>query len=181
MLHVKLHDLLVYCREKAKLLQDFSDAVIATLCTKKDWKSDFSNYRGITLLSSGKVLANRMLNGLVPSIAEENLPDSQCGYTANRGTTYMVFLLRHIWEKCHEQNNGLFATFLDLTKKFLTQWAWQDYGSSWSDMAIDQFSTLDGPDAQEPVRPDQTQWWSVLAFSNRQQHEAWMFAVIDSH
>ena len=157
MLHVKLHDLLVYCREKAKLLQDFSDAVITTLCTNKAWKSDCSNYRGITLLSSGKVL----LNGLVPSIYEEDLPDSQRGHRANRGTTYMVFLVRQFWEKCHEQNNGLLATFFDLTKKLLTQWVWQDYGSSWSDLAIDQFSTFDGPDAQEPVRPDQTQWWPV--------------------
>ena len=92
-LHVKLHDLLVCCWEQGKLPQDLRDAVIITLYKNKGEKSDCSNYREITLLSiAGKVLARVLLNRLVPTIAEENLPESQCGFRANRGTTDMVFV-----------------------------------------------------------------------------------------
>ena len=102
-LHVKLHDLLVCCWEQGKLPQDLRDAVIITLYKNKGEKSDCSNYRGITLLSiAGKVLARVLLNRLVPTITEESLPESQCGFRANRGTTDMVFVPRQLQEKCRE-------------------------------------------------------------------------------
>ena len=47
-------------------------------------KSDCSNYRGITLLSiAGKILARVLLNRLIPTIAQENTPESQCGFRSN--------------------------------------------------------------------------------------------------
>ena len=61
-----------------------------------------------------------MLNRLIPTIAEENAPESQCGFRANRGTTDTVFVLRQIQEKCWEQNMGLFVAFIELTKDFDT-------------------------------------------------------------
>ena len=107
-LHVKLHYLLVCSSEQGKLPQDLRDAVIITLYKNKGEKSDCSSYRGITLLSiAGKVLARVLLNRLVPTIAEEILPESQCGFRANRGTTDMVFVLRQLQEKCREQDMGL--------------------------------------------------------------------------
>ncbi|RXN24108.1 RNA-directed DNA polymerase from mobile element jockey-like protein [Labeo rohita] len=81
----------------------------------KGEKSDCSNYRGITLLSiAGKILARLLLNRLVPAIAEDHLPESQCGFRA----TDMVFVLRQLQEKCREQNRGLYITFVYLTKAF---------------------------------------------------------------
>ena len=67
-----------------------------------------------------KILARILLNRLVPSIAAENIPESQCGFRSNRGTTDMVFVLRQLQEKCREQNKGLYITFVDLTKAFDT-------------------------------------------------------------
>ena len=117
-LHVKLYDLLFCCWEQGRLPQDLRDAVIITLYKNKGEKSDCSNYQGITLLSiAGKVLARVLLNRFVPTIAEEILPESQCGFRANRGTTDMVFV-RQPQEKYREQNMGLYATFIDLTKAF---------------------------------------------------------------
>ena len=47
---------------------------------KKGEISDCSNYRGITLLFfAGKILARVLLNRLIPTIAQENTPESQCG------------------------------------------------------------------------------------------------------
>ena len=120
-LHTKLHELFVCCWEQGKLPQDLRDAVIVTLYKNKGEKSDCSNYRGITLLSiAGKLLARVLLNTLVPTIAEDHLPETQCGFRANRSTIDMVFVLRQLQEKCREQNKGLYVTFVDLTKAFDT-------------------------------------------------------------
>ncbi|PFX32102.1 LINE-1 retrotransposable element ORF2 protein [Stylophora pistillata] len=115
----KLHVLLVCYWEQGRLPQDLREATIITLYKNKGVKSECSNYRGITLLSvAGKILARILLNRLVPTIAEENIPESQCGFRANRGTTDIVFVLRQLQEKCREQNKGLYVTFVDLTKAF---------------------------------------------------------------
>lgn len=120
-LHSKLHQLFVLCWESGKVPNDFRDAVIITLYKNKGEKSDCSNYRGITLLAiAGKALARMLLNRFVPVIAEDILPETQCGFRSNRGTTDMVFVLRQLQEKCREQNKGLYITFVDLTKAFDT-------------------------------------------------------------
>ena len=120
-LHSKLHDFLTCCWEKGELPQELRDSVIITLYKNKGDKSDCSSYRGITLLSiAGKILARILLNRLVPTIAAKHLPESQCGFRSNRGTTDMVFVLRQLQEKCREQNKGLYITFVDLTKAFDT-------------------------------------------------------------
>ena len=62
------------------------------------------------------MLARVLLDRLIPAIAGEVLPESQCGFRANRGTTDMIFVLRQIQEKCREQNMALYAAFIDLTK-----------------------------------------------------------------
>ena len=120
-LHSQLRELLISCWDSGKLPADFRDAVIVTLYKNKGEKSDCSNYRGITLFSiAGKILARVLLNRLVPSIAEDILPETQCGFRSNRGTTDMVFALRQVQEKCREQNKGLYISFVDLTKAFDT-------------------------------------------------------------
>ena len=116
-----LHTLLVSCWEKGTLPKDFRDAVIITLFKNKGSKSDCTNYRGITLLSiAGKILSRILLDRLTLHVSKEVLPESQCGFRYNRGTSDMIFTLRQIQEKCLEQNIGLFVTFVDLTKAFDT-------------------------------------------------------------
>ena len=120
-LHSILHEFLVCCWEEGELPHELRDAIIITLYKNKGEKSDCSSYRGITLLSiAGKILARILLNRLVPTIAAKHIPESQCGFRSNRGTTDMVFVLRQLQEKCREQNKALFITFVDLTKAFDT-------------------------------------------------------------
>ena len=117
----KLTSLFTLCWSKGEVPGDLRDAVIVSLYKNKGEKSDCSNYRGVTLLSTaGKILARVLLERLIPAIAEEVLPESQCGFRANRGTTDMIFVLCQIQEKCREQNMALYAAFIDLTKAFDT-------------------------------------------------------------
>ena len=93
--------------------------MVILLYKNKGTKSDCSNYRGITLLSvAGKILARVLLNRLIPTLAEDNTPESQFGFRAKRGTPDMIFVFRQIQEKCREQNMALYTTFIGLTKAF---------------------------------------------------------------
>ena len=93
----KLQDLFTNCWEKGTLPQALRDAVIVSLYKNKREKSDGSNYRGITLLPiAGTNLARILLNRLIPTIAQENTPEGQCGFRSNRGTVNMIFMLRKL-------------------------------------------------------------------------------------
>ena len=60
------------------------------------------------------------LNRLIPTIAQENTPESQCEFRSNRGTADMIFVLGQIQEKYREQNIGLYTASVDLTTVFDT-------------------------------------------------------------
>ena len=94
----KLQDLFTNCWEKGTPPQDLRDAVIVSLYKNKAEKSNCSNYRGITRLFSiaGKILTRALLNRLIPTIAQENMPEGQYGFRSNRGTVDMIFVLRQI-------------------------------------------------------------------------------------
>ncbi len=69
---------------------------------------------------AGKILASIMLNRLLTSVYEQNLPESQCGFRPDRSTIDMIFTVRQVQEKCLEQNMNLYIVFIDLTKAFDT-------------------------------------------------------------
>ena len=55
---------------------------------------EYSNYRGMTLLSTAaKTLACVLLDRLIPSVEEESQPESQCRFRANWGTVDMIFMM----------------------------------------------------------------------------------------
>ena len=91
------------------------------LYKNKGEKSDCSNYRGITLLSiAGKILARVLLNRLIPNIAEEIMPESQCGFRANRNQEHDVCSETDTREVQRTKHGPLYAAFIDLTKAFNT-------------------------------------------------------------
>ena len=55
--------------------------------------------------------------------------------------------------------------FLPPSRRLLTQWAEQDYGSSWNDLAVSKFSWDVDPVARKPALHDQTQLWTVGGLS----------------
>ena len=100
--------------------QDWIDATLISLY-KSGPRDQCGNFRGIALLSVvGKVLARILLDRLVKHVAPVSLPESQCGFRANRGTADMVFTARQLQEKCTEHHLDLYHCFIDLSKAFDT-------------------------------------------------------------
>ena len=94
---------------------DWSDAVLIPIPNKGDL-SQCDNWRGIALLDVvGKVVA-RVIQGRLQKLAEDELPESQCGFRKGRGCMDMVFTVRQLVEKFWEHKEKLFITFVDLTK-----------------------------------------------------------------
>ena len=103
-----------------EVLQDWRDVILVSLY-KKDLKSDCSNFRGMSLLSIVEKLFSRIiLDRLVCTIVNRNLPELQCGFCASHSTVDMIFSARQLQEKCKEQNLPLYQCFIDLSKAFDT-------------------------------------------------------------
>ena len=106
--------------EEAHVPQAWKDANIVTIYKKRD-RTECGNYRGISLLSAaGKIFARILLNRLSGHITPEVVPETQCGFRSNRGIVDMIFCLRHLQEKCIEQDRPLYIVFVDLAKAFDT-------------------------------------------------------------
>ncbi len=117
----KLQELFSSFWDKGILPQEFKDASIVHLYKRKGNRQCCDNHRGISLLCiAGKVLARVLLNRLINHLEDGLLPESQCGFRAGRGTVDMIFAARQLQEKCQEQYQDLYTTFVDLTKAFDT-------------------------------------------------------------
>uniref|UniRef100_K7E3Q4 RNA-directed DNA polymerase n=1 Tax=Monodelphis domestica TaxID=13616 RepID=K7E3Q4_MONDO len=103
--------------EEEDMPPELRDASIVALYKNKGTRAACDNYRDISLLSTaGKILAHVILNRLLSSVSEQNLPESQCGFRLDRSTIDMVFMVRQMQEKCLEQNVRFYIVFIDLTK-----------------------------------------------------------------
>ena len=120
---VVMHAVISDVWEKDEVPKDWRDAIMIPLYKV------CGNYRGITLLSSaGKILAGILLSRLNAEIVKTILPELQCGFRQNRGTTDIIFTARQIQEKCPEHRQDLQQVFVDLTKR-LTVLTGRHFGS----------------------------------------------------
>jgi hypothetical protein len=85
---------------------------------KKGDKTDCSNYRGISLLSTSySILSNILLSRLIP-YADEIIGDHQCGYRRNRSTTDQIFYIRQILKKKWQYNGTVHQLFIDFKNAY---------------------------------------------------------------
>ena len=114
-----LLDLVHTVWEERKAPREWADATIIPI-PKKGNLSLCDNWRGIALLEVvGKVVA-RVLQGRLQKVAEEELPESQCGFRVGRGCSDMIFTVRQLVEKTVEHQSKQFLIFIDLTKAYDT-------------------------------------------------------------
>jgi hypothetical protein len=87
---------------------------------KKSDKTDCSNYRGISLLSTiHKILSNILLSRLT-RYAEDIIGDHQCGFRRNRSTTGHIFCICQILEKKWEYNEAAHQLFVDFKQVYIS-------------------------------------------------------------
>lgn len=88
-------------REECKVPRDWSNAVLIPI-PKKGNLSYCDSWHGIAPFEVvGKVVA-RILQARLQKVAEEELPDSQCGFCKGRGCSDMIFSLCQLVEKSIE-------------------------------------------------------------------------------
>ena len=104
---------------KEAIKQEFKDVSIIHLYKRKGNPEVYDNHRGISVLSiAGKILANSM-NRLNMHLDQAGLiPERQCRFRKDRGTTDMIFKARQFQENCQKQHVDLYMTFVDLIKAF---------------------------------------------------------------
>ena len=96
---------------------DWRDAILVPIPKKGDISS-CDNWRRISLLDVvGKVVA-RILQNRLQVLAEDELPESQCGFKKGRGCADMIFTVRQLVEKSWEHKSKAFFTFVDLRKAY---------------------------------------------------------------
>jgi hypothetical protein len=101
--------------KKEELPHPRKESIVATIHKKGD-KTDCSNYRGISLLSTSyKILSKILLARLTP-YADEIIGDNQCGFWRNRSTTDQIFNIRRILEKKWEYNGTIHQLLIDFRK-----------------------------------------------------------------
>ena len=99
--------------------QDWVDAVLISIPKKGDL-FNCDNWRGIALLDVvGKAVAT-ILQEQLQVLAEQELPESQCGFRKGRSCTDMIFVIRQLMEKSWEHKTKSFFTFVDLRKAYDT-------------------------------------------------------------
>ena len=121
LLRNKLNQLIDVIWDQEIAPQESKDAFIIHLYKRKGNRQVCENHRGISLLCiAGKILARILLNRLINHLEQGLLPENQCRFRKELGTTDMIFVARQLQEKCQEQNVDLYTTFVDLTKAFDT-------------------------------------------------------------
>jgi hypothetical protein len=106
----EIHKLINSIWNKEELPEQLKESVIVPVY--KGDKTDCSNYRGISLLSTTyKILSNILLSRLTP-YAEEIIGDHQCGFRRNRSTTDHIFCIRQILGKKNGNSKRLCISYL---------------------------------------------------------------------
>jgi sorting nexin-29 len=81
-------------------------------------KTECSNYRGISLLSTSYIILPNILLARLTPHADEIIGKHQCVFRHNRSTTDEIFSIRQILEKKWEYNGTVHQLFIDYKKAY---------------------------------------------------------------
>ena len=103
--------------KKEKLPEEWKESIIVPIHKKGD-KTDFNNYRGISLLpTTYKILSNIVLSRLIP-YAKRIIRDHQCGFQCTKSTIDHIFCIRQVLEEKWEYNEEVHQLFIDFKKAY---------------------------------------------------------------
>ena len=85
---------------------------------KKGDKKQCNNYRGISLLNTTYKIFAILLYNRLSKLIEPEIGNYQMGFRPNRSTIDNIFMVRQIYEKCHEYNIDLHNIFIEFSQAF---------------------------------------------------------------
>jgi hypothetical protein len=104
-------------QNKEELPHQWKESIMVPIHKKGD-KTDCSNYRGISLLSTSyKILSNLLLARLTPH-ADDIIADHQCGFQHKRLMTEQFFYIWQILEKKWEYNGTVHKLLIVFKKAY---------------------------------------------------------------
>jgi hypothetical protein len=110
-----IHKIIKLIWNKEELLHQWKESIVVPIHQKDD-KTDCSNYRGISLLSTSyKILSNILLARLTP-YADEITGDHQCVFRRNRSTTDQILYIQQILEKNWQYKSTAHQLLIDFKK-----------------------------------------------------------------
>jgi hypothetical protein len=116
-LHSEFHKLINWIWNKEELPHQWKESIVVPI-HKKGNKTNCSNYRGITFLSTSyKILSSILLARLTP-YADEIIGDHQCGFRHTRLMTNQIFYIWQILEKKWEYNGTVHQLLIDFKKAY---------------------------------------------------------------
>ena len=93
----EIHKLIISIGNKDELLEEWKESIIVPIY--KSNKTDCSDYRNISLLTTTyKILSNILVSRLSP-YAKEIIADCHCGFWCEKSTTDHIFCIRQILGK----------------------------------------------------------------------------------
>ena len=95
---VDFHDVLQSIWEEEKMSDDFRYTQIVSLFKYKGSRADCGNYRRVSLLSIADTIFARVILNRLVIVAEQNLPEVQCGFRSGRSTVDMICAMRQLQE-----------------------------------------------------------------------------------
>jgi sorting nexin-29 len=118
-LNKKIHKLIVKIWKQEKIPNEWSEGILCPIYKKRDRKQ-CNNYRGISLLNIIYKIVAIILYNRLSKIIEPEIGNYQMGFRPNRSTIDNIFIVRQIYEKCHEYNIDLHNIFIDFSQAFDT-------------------------------------------------------------
>ena len=113
----KIHKLICNIWNSGIFPAQWNEGIICRIYKKGD-RLNCNNHRPITLLTIAYKIYAILLNNWLSEIKENKLWDFQMGFQPNRSTIDDIFMVRQIFEKCHEYNIELHNIFVDYSQAF---------------------------------------------------------------
>jgi sorting nexin-29 len=116
-LRSEIHRLIKLIWNKEELPHQWKESIVVPIHKDGD-KTDYSNYRGILLLSTSYKILSNILHARLTPYAEEIIGHHQSGFRRNRSTTDQIFYIQQILEKKWEHNGTVYQLFIDFKKAY---------------------------------------------------------------
>ncbi|VDP22984.1 unnamed protein product [Heligmosomoides polygyrus] len=101
---------------EGKMPDDLRNSIIVPIFKQKGDESDYSNYRGIKLISHTMKVYERLVDSRLREMV--TIFQERWGFMPERSTTDAIFIARQMMEKYREKRKPCYLAFLDLEKAY---------------------------------------------------------------